>query len=283
MGTLRAAGILTVFVAMTLLGLPLQWLALKLNLPARRTIPYHYHRLVCRLFGLRVRIIGAPVTGGVLMAANHSGWLDIPILSAVAPVSFVAKREVGAWAFFGTLARLQRTIFISRERAEALDDRDTIRRRLREGDTLVIFPEGTSSDGNRVLPFKSAALGAAEHGAGEAPVPVQPVSITYVTLHGIPMGRENRPFFAWYGDMELVPHLWEALQTGPIDVVVELHAPICMTGAVGRKELAGLAEASVRAGVMRALAGSHREAAATRDDALIEALEEEATETEDAA
>jgi hypothetical protein len=83
--------------------------------------------------------------------------------------------------------------------------------------------------------------------------------------------------------MELVPHLWEALQTGPIDVVVELHAPICMAEAVGRKELAGLAEAAVRAGVMRALAGSHREAAPARDDALIEALEEEAAETEDAA
>ena len=157
-----------------------------------------------------------PGRGGVILTANHTGWIDIPVLSAVTPVSFVAKQEVNLWPFFGTLARLQRTVFVRRERSKALEDRDNIRRRLSDGDALVLFPEGTSGDGNRVLPFKSSLLSAAELALGEGVegaarhAPVQPVSVTYVGLHGVPMGRENRPLIAWYGDMELVSHLWEA-------------------------------------------------------------------------
>jgi 1-acyl-sn-glycerol-3-phosphate acyltransferase len=231
--------------------------------------------------------VGQPLQGGVLITANHTGWLDITILSAVKPVSFVSKSEVADWPLFGTLARLQRTIFIHRKRAQALEDRDTIRKRLEQGDALVLFPEGTSSDGNRVLPFRSALLSAAElplaHNArGTVHPPVQPVSVAYVGLHGIPMGRETRPLFAWYGDMELVPHLWEALKTGPIDVTVEFHKPLTIDEAGGRKALAAACEAAVRAGLVRALSGSDAGAAAPQqDEALREALED--AETEEAA
>ncbi|HXJ02407.1 MAG TPA: lysophospholipid acyltransferase family protein, partial [Micropepsaceae bacterium] len=258
-----------------------------LHLPARRSIPRLYHRFVCQLFGLRVAVAGTPIQGG-LLAANHTGWLDIPILSALTPISFVAKSEVGAWPFFGTLARLQRTIFIRRAKAKAAEARDDIRKRLIEGDTLVLFPEGTSSDGNHVLPFRSALLSAAELSLGEEAghavhAAVQPVSVAYVGLHGIPMGRENRPFFAWYGDMELVPHLWESLKTGPIDVTVEFHPPLTVDAAGGRKALASKCEALVRAGLIRALAGSHAAAAPNQDEALLEALSEAEKETEEAA
>jgi 1-acyl-sn-glycerol-3-phosphate acyltransferase len=253
----RAFSIVAVFVTVTAALLPVQWFAVKLSLPLRRTLPNRYHRFVCRLFGVRVSMIGKPVAGGVLLAANHSGWLDIPILSAAWPVSFVAKSEVNGWPFFGTLARMQRSVFVRRERAQTVANREMIRRRLREGDALVIFPEGTSSDGNRVLPFKSALLSAAEVRLDQnRTVPVQPVSIAYITLHGIPMGRENRPLFAWYGDMELVPHLWEALKTGPIDVVVEFHPAIRLDALSDRKALAQHCEAAVRAGLVRALSGT---------------------------
>ena len=262
MGTVRASCILAAFLFITILGIPVQWLNVKLGLWGKRGFPYRYHRLFCRLMGARIRVKGTRLKGGVLMAANHTGWLDIPILSAAAPVSFVAKREVNTWPFFGTLARLQRTVFISRdERSKAAEDRDQIRKRLLQGDALVIFPEGTSDDGNRVLPFKSSLFGAAEISLGEDAngkpryAPVQPVSIAYVGLHGMPMGREDRPFFAWYGDMELVPHLWESFKTGPVDVVVEFHPPLSVEAAGDRKKLAALAEAAVRAGVVRALTG----------------------------
>ena len=259
MTNLRALGILTIFAVVTFALLPVQWIAIKLRLPQRRTLPNRYHRFVCRLFGIRISVVGAPLRGSVLMATNHTGWLDIPILSAVWPVSFVAKAEVNRWPFFGTLARMQRSVFVRRERAQSLANRETIHRRLLEGDALVIFPEGTSSDGNRVLPFRSALLSVAEIALedrqGRVPVPVQPVSVAYTALHGIPMGRENRPFFAWYGDMELVPHFWEALKTGPIDVVVEFHPVVALNEFQGRKQLAARCEVAVRAGVIAALSG----------------------------
>ncbi len=114
--------------------------------------------------------------------------------------------------------------------------------------------------------------------------PVQPVSVTYVGLHGVPMGRETRPLIAWYGDMDLVSHLWEALGAGPVDVVVELHPPLTIDEAGGRKELAAAAEAAVRGGVVRALAGANTAAAVPhRDDELIAALEEDERETDNAA
>jgi 1-acyl-sn-glycerol-3-phosphate acyltransferase len=285
MATLRATAITIAFLLVTLLLIPVQWLGVKLHAGWRRSLPHIYHRFVCKLIGARITVLGTPAQGGVLLTANHTGWIDIPILSAVAPVSFVAKQEVNRWPFFGTLARLQRTVFVRRERSKALEDRDNIRRRLSDGDALVLFPEGTSSDGNKVLPFKSSLLSAAELSVGEGArhAPVQPVSVSYVGLHGVPMGRENRPLIAWYGDMDLVSHLWEALGAGPVDVVVELHPPMTIDEAGGRKELAAAAEAAVRGGVIRALAGANSAAAVPhRDDELIAALEKEESDADGA-
>ena len=290
MATLRAGFIVLVFLLVTLVLMPVQ--ALLVRLPGRgwKFLAHYYHRFLCWLFGVRINVIGTPAKGGALMTANHSGWLDIIILSAGTPTSFVAKAEVGQWALFGTLARLQRTVFTRRARAKAAEDRDNIRRRLLEGDALVIFPEGTSSDGNRVFPFRSALLSAAELPLGEDAqqhvrhAQVQPISIAYVALYGIPMGRENRPFFAWYGDMDLVPHLWEGLKTGPIDVTVEFHPVLRIDEAGGRKGLAARCEAAVRAGLVRALAGSDAVAAApSAEEALREALDEADAEAEEAA
>jgi 1-acyl-sn-glycerol-3-phosphate acyltransferase len=263
MRSLRAAILLFAFVLVTLVLIPWQSSALRFKRPRRKTFPQRYHRFLCRLFGIRLRVIGTPVQGqGVLMVANHTSWLDILVLSAASRVSFVAKSEVQSWPFFSTLANLQETLYVDRNRrSQTAEARDLIRDRLKAGDALVLFPEGTSNDGNRVLPFKSALMGAAESelgcdAAGNVEhVPVQPVSVAYVGVHGMPMGREYRPLYAWYGDMELVPHLWEALKTGPIEVVVEFHKPMTVDTAGGRKALALMSEALVRRGQARALAG----------------------------
>jgi 1-acyl-sn-glycerol-3-phosphate acyltransferase len=271
MPALRAAILLFVFVVATVAGIPWQASAVRFGLPRRKTFPHRYHSWLCRLFGIRITIVGKPIRDrGVLMAANHTSYFDIIVLSGAAPVSFVAKKEVGSWFFFGTLARLQETVFIERDRrSETTAARDAIRERLARGDALVLFPEGTSNDGNRVLPFRSALLAAAESEVATEPdgspryVPVQPVSVSYVGLQGIPMGRENRPFFAWYGDMDLVPHLWEAMKTGPFEVVVEFHPALSVDAVGGRKPLAAAAEAIVRAGQARALAGAYSDAPRT--------------------
>ena len=254
MPTFRAAFILVAFLTITLILIPVQWLFVTLRLPARRTFPHRYHRMVAHLFGIRVRVVGTPPKSATLILANHSSWLDIVTFSAVAPLSFIAKSEVNTWPFFGTLARLQRTVFVTRtRRSETGQARDAIAERLIEGDVLVLFPEGTSSDGNTVLPFKSALLGAAEIVMADGcRVPVQPVSSAYVAREGIPMGRENRPLYAWYGDMELVPHLWEALKAGPLDVVMQFHEPL---QPLDRKELARQGGEIVRKGHAQALAG----------------------------
>jgi len=257
MARLRATFIIAAFLAVTLLGMPLQWLFLKLRGRAARTFPWRYHQLVAALFGIHIKVVGRAVTGeGVLMVANHTSWADIVIFSAVTPLSFVAKAEVAGWPLFGTLARLQRTVFIERQRRSATGEaRDVIRDRLLAGDALLLFPEGTSHNGNTVLPFKSALLGAAEARlASGAHVKVQPVSVAFTGLHGLPMGRENRPTFAWYGDMEMVPHLWEALLAGPLDVVVQFHEPLSLD-RMDRKSLAARAQEIVQTGQAEALAG----------------------------
>jgi 1-acyl-sn-glycerol-3-phosphate acyltransferase len=263
MQSFRAAAMLLTFVVLSLLIIPLQSALMALGIRESRNIPHRYSRLLCRLFGIRITVIGKPVADrGVLMVSNHCSWLDPVVLSAVSPASFVAKSEVKTWPLFSTLAKLHRTVFVDRaHRSKVGETRDEIRDRLTAGDALVLFPEGTSSDGNRVLTFRSALMGAAESEIGKdvsghvRHVPVQPISIAYVGVHGIPMGRENRPLFAWYGDMELAPHLWEAFVTGPVDAVVEFHAPLTVDQAGGRKALATRTEAIVRAGLTRALAG----------------------------
>ena len=263
MDSLRAAYILAMFALSSLVVIPFQTFALRFKTFGYKDIPERYQRFLSRLFGIRVTVIGKPVQGrGVLMVSNHTSYLDILALGGIARVSFVAKSEVASWPLFGTFARLQRTVFVERERrSKTGESRDQIRDRLLEGDALVLFPEGTSNDGNRVLPFKSALMGAAESQIGTDAqgkpvyVPVQPVSITYVGLHGIPMGRENRPLFAWYGDMELVDHLWEGLKTGPVDLIIQFHEPLTVDQVGGRKNLARIVEDKIRQGQALALAG----------------------------
>ena len=257
MARLRATLVAAAFILFTLPLMPVQWLLLKLHSRAARHFPHWYHRQVAWLFGIHIRITGKPVTGeGVLMVGNHTSWADIIIFSAATPLSFVAKAEVGTWPFFGALARLQRTVFVERTRRSATGAvADAISQRLAAGDALLLFPEGTSHTGNSVLPFKSGLLGAAEARlAGGQHVKVQPVSVAFTGLHGMPMGRENRPLFAWYGDMEMVPHLWEALLAGPFDVEVRFHVPLSLD-RMDRKTLAAKAQEFVQTGQAEALAG----------------------------
>src|SRR5262249_18277563 len=144
------------FIAMTLPGLPVQRALIALSASGARLFPHLYHRAVTRWLDIKLNVIGEPVHGkACLIACNHVSWIDITVLSALTPLSFIAKKEVNSWPGFGTLARLQRTVFIDRERRHSTgSSRDEIGERLKAGETLVLFAEGTSSDGFRVLPFK---------------------------------------------------------------------------------------------------------------------------------
>ncbi len=262
MRLIRGVGVAIGFLSLTLAFVPLQWAALKFGWKLRDVLPIQYARGLCKIMGIRVETFGRPCREpGVLLAANHTSYLDMPVLAAVIPVAFIAKSEVANWPLFGTLSHLARTVFVERERrSKAGLQRDRIRERLEQGGTIVLFPEGTSSDGNRVLSFKSALLASADgmvtdENGQKRRVLVQPVSLAYTRLHGMPLGRELRPFFAWYGDMDLVPHLWEVFCLGPLDVMVHYHPPLTVDQFPSRKELTAECERLVADGVAHALAG----------------------------
>lgn len=258
MSRLRGMTIAVGFLGITLPGMVLQAAFLKAGSRLSVTFPHHYHKIVTRLLGIRVHVQGElPETGPVLIAANHVSWLDIPVMSAVMPLSFIAKSDVAEWPFFGALAKLQRSVFVDRtKRVRAMHQKTEIEKRLGDGDILVLFAEGTSSDGNRVLPFRSALLSAAGIDvSGNGGPLVYPVTIAYTHRWGLPMGVQGRPEYAWYGDMELLPHLWNVFKRGPIDVTVRFHAPETVVGAGGRKALAALCYERVSHGLAEALTG----------------------------
>jgi 1-acyl-sn-glycerol-3-phosphate acyltransferase len=253
LGSLRASLLLAVFLAVTLPLMALQYLLLKLGLRQAKTLPHAYHRFVCRLLGIRVHVSGAlEANHPVLLVSNHVSWLDIPALSMIAPVSFVAKAEVGTWPFVSLLAKLQRSVFIDRTRRTLVKDKaGEIAERLAQGDTIVLFAEGTSSDGNRILPFRSSLFSAASldpNGAGGngGEAVVQTVAINYTHLHGLPILRHERPLVAWYGEMDMLSHAWNVLKSGPLDVTVRFGEPVRLSSLGDRKQLAAFAEAQVR-------------------------------------
>jgi 1-acyl-sn-glycerol-3-phosphate acyltransferase len=253
--TLRIVRI-ALYLAWTASMMPVQALGLALRRPWIRTLPRFYHRWCCHILGFRVRPIGAPTSAQpVLFVANHISYTDIAVLGSLICGSFIAKVEVARWPLFGWLAKLQRSVFVDRRLRSTRAQRDAMTARLAAGDALILFPEGTSGDGSRVLPFKSALFGAAETQPETGPIAVQPVSIAYTRLDGIPLGRLYRPFFAWYGAMSLAPHLWRMIGLGTVDVTVEFHPPTSISDCGSRQALARYCHGRIAGGVAAAISG----------------------------
>jgi len=248
---------LLLYLAWTLPSMPIQLFFIVLHMPGRVTFPVFYHRICCRILGLKVEVHGRPAKKRpTLLVANHSSYLDIEVLGSLIGGCFVAKSEVASWPLFGWLAKLQRTVFVDRRRGSTGGQRDQIADRLAEGDRLILFPEGTSGDGNRVLPFKSALFSVAERRINDEPLLVQPVSVAYARFSNLPMDRDLRPFFAWYGDMYLSSHVWRMVKLGGATVVVQFHEPVTLESAGGtRRGLAEHCHSIVADGVARALTG----------------------------
>lgn len=236
--------------------MPLQAIAVACRLRLARSLPRFYHRMIARIMGFDVVVSGMPVEAPpVLFVGNHVSYLDITVLGSVVETSFIAKAEIAAWPLFGWLAKLQRSVFVERRSARAGAQRDEIAERLAAGDSLVLFPEGTSDDGVHVLPFRTALFGVAEREVAGRPLTVQPFSIAYTRLHGVPIGREWQPVYAWYGDMDLPSHLWRVLGLGRARIDLMFHPPVTLPAFASRKALADHCFAAVRDGVLRAHAG----------------------------
>jgi 1-acyl-sn-glycerol-3-phosphate acyltransferase len=244
------------FAAVTLVLAPFQWLLIRLGSSWQRHLPYIYHRRVTGILGIKVEVRGRPAEHHpTLFVANHASYLDITVLGSQLKCCFVAKSEIADWPGFGLLAKLQRSVFVDRKRGTSGQQRDEMTRRLEAGDDLVLFPEGTSGDGTFVLPFKSALFSVAERRPHGEPLLVQPVSIAYTLLDGMPMGRYLRPFFAWYGDMDMGTHLPQMLGMGDLTVVVEFHEPVTLDDLGSRKALATYCHQAVSRGLSAALSG----------------------------
>ena len=219
--------------------------------------------VLCKLMALKIRTIGRRAGGTtgprqrargerpIIYISNHSSWLDVPVLGTILPSVFVAKGDIEHWPVMGLISKIGRTIFVSRQRNTTGRERDQMINRLAEGDNLVLFPEGTSSDGSRVLPFLSAFFAIAKPPRLRGPEadsipqfrpgmtpPIQPVSLVYDQLDGFNIGKARRSVFAWYGDMDLGPHVWQLLQWRSMRATVLLHPPLDPDDFPSRKALA---------------------------------------------
>jgi len=210
-------------------------------------LPHIFHKVSCRLFGLRYRIEGTPSTDHqTLFVGNHISYLDIPVIGSVVKGSFVAKKEVAGWPLFGLLAKLQQTAFIDRTRHGATDSHNTVQKMLTEGRSVILFPEGTSSDGTRVLPFKSALF----QGFLKNDMRIQPLTISLVEADGKPaITQDLRDLYAWYGEIDLLPHLWAFSKTKGAEVVLTFHPVHRASEFHDRKTLAETCHNDVQAGL----------------------------------
>ncbi len=238
---MRRVRVVRRFLAILLWTLPAMLVqALCMVLPGRPKVAFArlYWALFSRLLGLQVRVLGTLPHAGrpVVFVSNHSSWVDVPVLGGVLDGCFVAKGEVASWPLIGAIARLGRSVFVTRQRGATARELEDMRGRLLAGDNLILFPEGTSSDGSRVLPFRSSFFAVAEAVGGAASL-IQPVSIVYDRLSGLPTGRASRPVFAWYGDMDIASHFWRLGQHSGLRVTVLLHAPLDPARFADRKAL----------------------------------------------
>jgi 1-acyl-sn-glycerol-3-phosphate acyltransferase len=253
---LLAAWNLLLIAVWTGLLIPVQAAALLFGGRAAEVVPMRYHRGLARIIGLRVTVRGEiSRVRPTLFVVNHSSWLDITVIDSLLPVCFVAKREVAGWPVFGLLAKLQRTVFVERAVSRTASQRDMMAERLAAADNLVLFAEGTSGDGSGVLPFKTSFFALAERPVNGRPLTVQPLSITYVAINGLPLGRHLRPVLTWFADMSMAPHAWGVLGIGPISVAVQFHDPVTIEAFGSRKALAAHCRARIAQSVSDAIAG----------------------------
>lgn len=248
---LRATAIICVLGLFFVFGTPLQWLSLTLHLFPTTWLPALFHRLVTSLLGISIVVTGEyKKDAPCLLMSNHVSWSDILVLSCCGPMRFVSKSEVASWPLFGLFARLQRTIFVERGKRITIPRvNEKIAEAMVRHEPVILFAEATSSDGTRIRNFRSAharaALLAAAHDSTQTAY-IQSVAIFYRGRWGMPLGRHERADLAWYGDMDLVPHIWSLICQAPIECHVRFGPAMACHTTTDVKALTAQAEKDVR-------------------------------------
>ncbi len=204
-------------------------------------LPLFWQWGTCRIFGIKITRTGAPVKDRqTLYIANHLSYLDIPALGSLVTGAFVARGDLSRWPILGYMGKMQQTVYISRERQDAVDGKNAIEQKIKEGANLMIFAEGTSSDGSRVLPFKSSLFSLAIDNQTGKPLTVQPVTISLLTVDGKAADSSAvRDLYAWHGDMTLPPHIWQFAQMDGATLEIKFHPPREASAYTDRKALCG--------------------------------------------
>ncbi len=232
-GRLRAVWRISLLLCWTVLCMPIQALLLVLPGRAKDRFPKIYYRTLCWLIGLKLQVVGRPAPGATLFVSNHTSWLDVLVLGAALEARFVSKAEVASWPLIGWVAKLGRSVFVSRSRSRTGHESDALAERLKAGEAIILFPEGTTSDGTRVLPFRSSFFSVAQHAAQ-----VQPATVVYDRIGFLPACRRDRPLFAWYGDMETASHAWRLLRRTGTRATLVLHESFHPAAIPSRKTMA---------------------------------------------
>ena len=206
-------------------------------------IPKFWHRTVCLIFGIQYKMIGTPYTSSqTLYMSNHLSYLDIPLIGSLLVASFVAKEDVAGWAGFGFLAKLQQTAFISRARGQAKAGKHLLENMMKDGKSLILFPEGTSTDGRSVYPFKSTLFSIAQN-SNNPDLMIQPMTLRMEKVDGHDIKtQDDRDLYSWHINMdtELPVHLWRFACTSGALISLIFHSPIKASDYEDRKTLAKL-------------------------------------------
>ncbi|MDB5542463.1 MAG: hypothetical protein JWQ89_4190 [Devosia sp.] len=247
---LRSLFFIFCYVPFLIVFVPLQTIVSRLGL-SWNLIPRWFHWFGCTFLAMKVNVIGAPSHDrATLIVSNHISWTDIIAVGSKADVTFVAKSEIRNWFFVGFMASLQRTLYVDRKRrGDAHRASREMGKRMASGGAVLLFAEGQSDLGTHVLPFRSALIGAAQHAmqdAGAAEVMIQPLTIAYTRLQGLPVGRSDRSFIAWIKSKSIRQNIREILTGGTREVTLAFGTARPLTAGSDRKVVAREAEAEVR-------------------------------------
>lgn len=247
---LRILFFIFLYVPFMLVGIPLQFLVTRLGLDWN-VIPRWFHAMGARFLAMQVKVIGTPSTDRpTLIVSNHVSWTDIIAVGSKADVTFVAKSEIARWPFVGFMASLQRTLYVDRKRrGDAHRASREMGKRMASGGAVLLFAEGQSDIGTHVLPFRSALIGAAQHAmqdAGAGEVMIQPLTIAYTRLQGLPVGRTDRSLIAWIKSKSVKQNIREILTGGTREVTLAFGTPRPLDATSNRKQVAREAEGEVR-------------------------------------
>jgi 1-acyl-sn-glycerol-3-phosphate acyltransferase len=222
------------------------WIAFKTKKFALRDWLVRYcDRGILAISGIRLTVTGSlSVARPLLIVSNHISYMDVPILGSVASVRFTPKKEIAAWPVIGSICRMLECVFVDRSSARVGEGKEEIGKALAGGNPVSVFPEATTGDGRHMLPFKSGFFKLAEENAA---LSVQPVAIIYKSIRNLPIDSIQWPGIAWYGDMELAPHVMEFLKLGQVEVELAFLPAVTIEGFGDRKKLALHCEQAIAA------------------------------------